>query len=422
MPVKKSSNFNHLFSLIALLNCSVFAYDFTAVNKLIDDSIKVFRGPVLVMVEKDGQTIFDTSRGKIDTLTRMRIASASKWISGAVILRCVELGYFSLDDTLGKYLPIFTENGKGAISIRQCFTMTSGLYGGQKYESEVLYTLEESADSIAKYTPVAFTPGTAWAYDGKGMQAAGRFAEVATGKSWRELAREFILQPCGMDSTDYDYYKSNPWLAGGIKTTPADYMKFLRMIINNGMSKDIRVLSESSVNTMFSAPNKNKPLYAQADPVWPIGNPAYQYGMDTIRYGFSSWVFVYNPSSNIVEQIASPGFWGVAPWADRSRKLTGVIFMDGGLLGPLAYNTEISLIDLIDKAVGGSAILQKDISKKNELLCYDKITDVSVFSINGKYLGKPSDVQMNQKSSQLLIYKIKDLKLKTMFIDNLKKR
>jgi CubicO group peptidase (beta-lactamase class C family) len=282
--------------------------------------------------------------------------------------------------------------------------MTSGLYGGEKYESEVFYTLEESADSIAKYTPVAFKPGTAWAYDGKGMQAAGRFAEVATGKTWRELARALILKPCGMDSTDYDYYKSNPWIAGGIKTTPADYMRFLRMIISNGLSNGKRVLSEPSIDMMFSAPNQNKPLYPQADPVWPIDHPAYQYGMDTVRYGFSSWVFAYNPSTNIVEQICSPGFWGVAPWADRTRKITGVIFMDGGLLGPLAYNTEISLIDLIDKSVGNSAILKKNRREKN-ILFSDLVPELSVYSINGKYLGKFSGVQMNQNSSQLLILK-----------------
>jgi CubicO group peptidase (beta-lactamase class C family) len=332
-------------------------YNFAPVNKFIDDSLKVFRDSVFMVVEKDGAPIFSASRGSFTLRTKKHIASASKWVSGAIMLRCEELGWLSFDDTLGKRLPLFSRCGKGKITLKQCFTMTSGLYGGYPFEAAPYFSLASSADSIARSTPLVHTPGAMWAYDGKGMQVAGRYAEVASGKSWRQLAKELVFVPCGMDSSDYDELPDNPWIAGGMRSTPADYLKFLRMIINDGRAGTKRVLTKRSIDKLFSAPDLDPPMIPQADPVWPVSHPDFPYGIDTVKYGFSSWMQAYNPSTAKVEEISSPGSYGTFPWADRKRNLIGIIFMDNGAFGLRAYYAEWSLVGLIRKVVDGKRMV-----------------------------------------------------------------
>jgi len=114
-------------------------YDFGEINTLLDDSLNVYNGNVVVLIEQNNSRIYEYQAGVIDTSSIVAIASASKWLSGAVILSLADEGYFSLDDTVGTYLPIFTENEKGHITIRQAFSMTSGLFNLEYYHAFSLH-------------------------------------------------------------------------------------------------------------------------------------------------------------------------------------------------------------------------------------------------------------------------------------------
>lgn len=52
--------------------------------------------------------------------SKIAIASCSKWLSAALIMTFVDEGKLSLEDSVGKFLPIMTANGKGNIEIWQC--------------------------------------------------------------------------------------------------------------------------------------------------------------------------------------------------------------------------------------------------------------------------------------------------------------
>ena len=52
-----------------------------------------------------------------DFTTRTAIASCSKWLSAALVMTFVDEGKLSLNDTIGKFLPMMTIHGKGNITI-----------------------------------------------------------------------------------------------------------------------------------------------------------------------------------------------------------------------------------------------------------------------------------------------------------------
>jgi hypothetical protein len=47
-------------------------------ERLLDDSLALLNDTILIVAEKDGRQVLNTSRNGIDTLRRNRIASASK--------------------------------------------------------------------------------------------------------------------------------------------------------------------------------------------------------------------------------------------------------------------------------------------------------------------------------------------------------
>ena len=94
--------------------------------------------------------------------TRERIASCSKWLSAALIMTFVDEGKLSLNDSVGKFLPVMTANGKGNIRIWQCLSHTTGIKTGSLKESldemKAIQSMDEAIEMIAKQ-PLEGTPG-----------------------------------------------------------------------------------------------------------------------------------------------------------------------------------------------------------------------------------------------------------------------
>ena len=112
-------------------------------------------------------------------------------------------------------------------------------------------------------TPLMFDPGERWEY-GINIDWAGKMVEAVSGKKLGEYFQENLFAPLGMDSTAF---KITPTCAarlasppaqrrrragadriempqepefemggGGIYSTAGDYLKFVRMMLNSGMS------------------------------------------------------------------------------------------------------------------------------------------------------------------------------------------
>jgi CubicO group peptidase (beta-lactamase class C family) len=194
-----------------------------------------------------------------------------------------------------------------------------------EYEIDRTLTLSQSVDLIAQNTPVVFPPGTQLNYEGDGMQVVGRICEVTTGKSWGTLASEVLFNPLGMGTADYLYFNPNPAVAGGARCSAEDYLKFLRMIMNNGISASgTPVMSSRSVQEFFTNQTLGLPEYYSP---WP---PSFFYPYSQRPdYGMGSWILTRNPSNGVVEEVSSPGAFGTFPWVDRKRDLRGIIFMFG---------------------------------------------------------------------------------------------
>ncbi|NLR66378.1 beta-lactamase family protein [Chitinophaga varians] len=293
---------------------------YEAVDKILDDSVPVrFGGKCYTVIHVDGKEVYTRSYGGFDGNTRQLVASCSKWLSGAVVMSLVDEGKLKLTDTVGKFLPVFTANGKGNITIAQLFSHTSGFPGNstQGYESNPALTMEAAVNAIAQNVALDNPPGKVFYYGGVSMQIAGRICEVVSGKSWSELAAAKIFVPCGMTSTDYGI-SANPLVAGGARSTANDYMKFLDMLANKGVTTNgTRVLSEAAVTAMEQGQITGSTVgYSPYPLAW----------LNTANfYGIGNWRDYTGPGDVIIES-SSPGAFGSAPWINYPKKITGMIF------------------------------------------------------------------------------------------------
>ncbi len=354
--------------LVGTIASNAQDHNFQALDQLFDDSLTLFNNNVYNVIFEDNKRVYKYQEGIIDSSNfRLGIASATKLISATIMLKLQEEGWFTLDDSIGTYLPVFTTYGKGHVTIRNAYSMSSGVlnegHAGQEYHRNPNLTLDQSVDSIAKNLPLVFQPGTMMAYDGSMMHVVGKVVEVidsinGNNRDWNTIAKEEFFDILGMDSTDYDKFLPNPAVAGGIKTTPLDYLILLKMLANKGFHEGSQFLSPQSVNNIFTLQYGDIPLYAGGTSVLPFEHPDYAHNLDTVRYSFGGWVMERDTVSGNPLVLASPGAYGTFPWIDKCRNMYGILFtyVPAGGANKI-MNTYLKMMKIVREEVGGCNIL-----------------------------------------------------------------
>lgn len=296
------------------------SYDFTALDRILERASPQLGGCALVLV-KDGRVIYRKAFGRFSADKVVPIASASKWLSGAVIMSLVDEGRLRLDDTVSKYLPEFAGD-KAGITIRHLFSHTSGLPPEARCRNDKRTTLADCARELAQLRPRA-APGAEFHYGGVSMHVGGRVAEIAGGKPWGELFAERVAAPLGMSETDFFAYgpTRNPRPEGDARGSADDYARFLLMILNRGEFNGRRVLSGAAVAEM----HRDQTIGAR------IGYTIYEKhaGLDpelpAARYGLGVWREKVDKESGELLEASSQGALGFSPWIDPRRNLAGVL-------------------------------------------------------------------------------------------------
>jgi methyl acetate hydrolase len=229
------------------------------------------------------------------------IFSTTKALTGTLVMQLVEEGLLSLDDDAGRWVPELDElqvldgfdaNGqprlrapKRKVKVNDLMLHTSGLcyefFSGDDLKfrgaKNIPTVVSSSFESIR--TVLLHDPGAAWTY-GVNIDWLGRIVEKHRDKRLGEVMRERLFDPLGMDEIGFrmtDSMKSRrvvihdraadgkltpvpdlvlpdppPMDMGGhgLYATVGEYMKFIRMVLNNGSGPNGRVLKPETVDAM----------------------------------------------------------------------------------------------------------------------------------------------------------------------------
>ena len=139
--------------------------------------------------------------------TVYRIGSITKQFTSAAIMRLMEQGKLSLDDTLQKFLPNFPTQGN-RVTIRHLLNHTSGIKSytslGPKWQRVIRIDLTpDSLVSLFANEPFDFKPGDRWLYDNSGYFLLGMIVEKLSGKPYGLYLQDELFTPLGLKSTIY---------------------------------------------------------------------------------------------------------------------------------------------------------------------------------------------------------------------------
>lgn len=229
------------------------------------------------------------------------IFSTTKALTGTLIMQLVEEGKLSLADDAGKYVPeidelqvlagfdqagkAITRPPKRKITINDLMLHTSGLCYEFFSEDDLKYRTSQNIPTVVSSTfdsirtVLLHEPGAAWTY-GVNVDWLGRVAERLRGKRLGEIMKERIFDPLGMRDIGFQMSESMkarrvtihdrsadgkltplPDLVlpdppamdmggHGLYATVGEYMKFIRMILNDGAGPNGRVLKAETVAAM----------------------------------------------------------------------------------------------------------------------------------------------------------------------------
>ena len=135
------------------------------------------------------------------------IASTSKQFTAACVALLAKQGKLSLEDDIRKYVPEIPDYGT-PITIRNLLHHTSGLrdyltlemIGGKSFGE---YHKADVLELLSRQKELNFAPGTEFLYSNTGYFLLAVIAERAGGKSFRELTRELIFKPLGMENSHF---------------------------------------------------------------------------------------------------------------------------------------------------------------------------------------------------------------------------
>ena len=310
----------------------------------------------------------------VDTL--YRIASMTKLVTTTAALQLVERGQLDLDAPVADYRPEFKDlqvldgwNGDEPIlrapssqaTVRQLATHTSGLsywFWNEdilKWESVTSTgnTLAGTADAFT--APLVADPGTRFEY-GCNTDWLGRVVEAASGQSLDAYFDEHITGPLEMheatfhpsdqqrenlvavhlrgresnqwEATDLDWNAAPDFWAGGhgLYCPPSEYLRFQRMLLNQGTLDGTQILAAETVRAAFSNQIGDLSFPAEIRTAEPPtsadfnAGPGYKFGLGLLlneadapgmrRAGSGAWAGIFNTHF----------------WVDPSTGITGALY------------------------------------------------------------------------------------------------
>jgi CubicO group peptidase (beta-lactamase class C family) len=261
------------------------------------------------------------------------LASLSKLFTALVAVEQLERGVISLDAPVARYLPDFGRNCKGAITIRQLLTHTSGLRPDLPFYN--YRTRAEQRAALYGDKPQA-TPGTAYVYSDLNLITLQWVLEKVTGRPLDALVRDGITRPLGMTDTGYNpaaslrpriaateyehvppakadrrlvwgtVHDENAWALGGVAghagvfSTAHDLAILAQTLLNGGRYGKARVLNERSTRLLFTDFNRRFPGHSHGLG-FELNQPRFMGGLSSPgtagHTGFTGTSIVIDPSS-----------------------------------------------------------------------------------------------------------------------------
>jgi len=365
----------------------------TAIDRVLQDAVAAGTVPnvVAMAADRDG-VIYEGAAGPrvaggsepVTPDSIFRLASMTKLLTTAAALQLIEDDKLEVDEPVETYRPEFAQlqvlegfdgdtprwrpPAKQA-TVRHLLTHTSGLSYWFWNADTMRWHLATGTPTVMSgearvlHAPLVADPGSRFEYGISG-DWLGLVVEAASGQGLDAYLAEHVLGPLGMDRTAFlidgrrreelvpihlrkdgawagtgiDLPQNPEWWSGGhgLYSTPRDYTRLLRMLLNHGTLDGAEILRPETVEAIFSnqiGALEFPPTLTTADPKSSAGlelGPGFKWGLGVLlntrhedgmrAAGSGGWAGLYNTYFwvDLSTGVAGTLFAQTLPFADPS--------------------------------------------------------------------------------------------------------
>ena len=253
--------------MIRLLLLSLFSLSMSASETINQDVIAELND--MIMGDSATQALIVSHNGKIlleeygegynktDFVTSQSIAKAFYAVLFGV---AIEKGLLNeLDEPIKNYLPVWKDDERGKITIRNLLEMKSGLYRSESWNEEMF--LSSNNLDFALNVELVNKPGDLFEYNNVNTALLGPVIEQIFNASPHEVLKKEILEP--LEITDYGLWKDhalNDVTFHGIDMAPMDFIKFGQLYAQNGVWNGQQIINkqflEESIQPISEGPGE----------------------------------------------------------------------------------------------------------------------------------------------------------------------
>ena len=253
--------------MVRFLLISLFSLSISASQSINQDVIAELND--MIMGDSATQALIVSHNGKIlleeygegynktDFVTSQSIAKAFYAVLFGV---AIEKGLLNeLDEPIKNYLPVWKDDERGKITIRNLLEMKSGLYRSESWNEEMF--LSSNNLDFALNVELVNKPGDLFEYNNVNTALLGPVIEQIFNATPHEVLKKEILEP--LEITDYGLWKDhalNDVTFHGIDMAPMDFIKFGQLYAQNGMWNGQQIINkqflEESIQPISEGPGE----------------------------------------------------------------------------------------------------------------------------------------------------------------------
>jgi len=276
-------------------------------------------GDALVVWEA-GEIVLERAQNGYDLDDPHFLASGTKSFAGVAALAAAADGHLSLDERVAETIPAWRDDPqKSKITVRQLLHLTSGLDPGEAGGAP--------AFDDAIQAPMLDAPGTTFRYGPSAFQVFGALLQrrLDSEDPLRYYERR-LFEPIRAEVGDWARVDGqDPQLAGGAWLTARDWLRFGRLLLNDGRWEGEQVLPTGLLDSL-TAPTPASPGYgltvwlnAAVDP----GDPFFEHAPRSLQPdGPEGMIYADGPS----DLFMAAGLFNQRLYVVPSREMVVVRF------------------------------------------------------------------------------------------------
>lgn len=210
------------------------------------------------LVIRHGRIVAEWYFADANKTSKFACYSTSKSLSSLATGLAIADGKLTLADTVGKFVPDVSPEGKRAITVKQLLSMTSGVHNDPKViEHDDLFTY------TTKVVTMDHAPGAKWDYNNTGLSLLSPVFHKAVGRQIDEYLGDKVFQPIGIPADDWSWERREglaiPY--SGCHMTARSMGRIGLMVLNEGRWKDQQIVPASWLKESIAPSQTLNPQY-----------------------------------------------------------------------------------------------------------------------------------------------------------------